>query len=66
MSGNYAIELPPSLQPGEPAPDFTLGAIHKEGTVSLDMQLVEAFVTSAAKAKPSLAPPRLTVMAKAG
>jgi peroxiredoxin len=35
MSGNYAIELPPSLQPGEPAPDFTLGAIHKEGTVSL-------------------------------
>ncbi len=35
MSGKFTIELPPSLQPGEPAPDFTLPAIHKEGTVSL-------------------------------
>jgi peroxiredoxin len=27
--------LSPSLQPGEPAPDFTLPAIHREGHVSL-------------------------------
>jgi peroxiredoxin len=29
------LELSPSLQPGEPAPDFTLPAIHREGTLSL-------------------------------
>jgi peroxiredoxin len=34
MSGN-ALELPPSLQPGEPAPDFTLAAIHRDGTLAL-------------------------------
>lgn len=40
---------------------------HKEGTVSLDMQLIEAFVTSAAKAsKSTVKGPKLTVMAKAG
>jgi peroxiredoxin len=35
MSGDPKIELPPSLQPGDPAPDFTLAAIHKDGTLSL-------------------------------
>jgi peroxiredoxin len=35
MSGNYTIELPPSLGPGAPAPEFTLAAIHKDGTLSL-------------------------------
>jgi peroxiredoxin len=29
------LKLSLSLQPGEPAPDFTLPAIHREGTVSL-------------------------------
>jgi peroxiredoxin len=29
------MNLPPSLQPGDRAPDFTLPAIHREGTVSL-------------------------------
>jgi peroxiredoxin len=29
------LNLPPSLQPGDPAPDFTLPAIHREGQVSL-------------------------------
>jgi peroxiredoxin len=29
------LNLPPSLQPGEPAPDFSLPAIHRDGTVSL-------------------------------
>jgi peroxiredoxin len=28
-------ELPPSLQPGQPAPEFALPAIHREGTISL-------------------------------
>ena len=30
-----AIESRPPLQPGEPAPDFTLPAVEREGTVSL-------------------------------
>src|SRR5688572_30336367 len=30
-----AVEPRPPLQPGEPAPDFTLPAIHQEGVVSL-------------------------------
>ncbi len=38
---------------------------HKEGTVSLDMQLIEAFVTAAARAQVSAAP-RLNVVARAG
>ena len=25
----------PPVQPGEPAPDFTVSAVHREGTVSL-------------------------------
>jgi peroxiredoxin len=29
------LSLPPSLQPGQPAPDFSLPTIHREGTVSL-------------------------------
>jgi peroxiredoxin len=29
------MNLPPSLQPGDRAPDFTLPAIHREGTVAL-------------------------------
>ncbi|MBI4574335.1 MAG: redoxin domain-containing protein [candidate division NC10 bacterium] len=29
------VELRPSVQPGEPAPDFTLPAVDREGTVSL-------------------------------
>jgi peroxiredoxin len=29
------MDLPPSLQPGEPAPDFALPAVHREGQVSL-------------------------------
>jgi peroxiredoxin len=29
------IEAQPSVQPGEPAPDFTLPAAHREGSVSL-------------------------------
>jgi peroxiredoxin len=29
------LDLSPALQPGDPAPDFTLPAIHREGTVSL-------------------------------
>ena len=29
------LEVPTALQPGEPAPDFTLPAIHREGTISL-------------------------------
>src|SRR5262249_61231499 len=35
MAGNLKAELPPTLQPGEPAPDFTLPAIHKDGILSL-------------------------------
>ena len=29
------MELEPSLQPGQPAPDLTLPAVEREGTVSL-------------------------------
>jgi peroxiredoxin len=29
------IQVPPSLQPGQPAPDFSLPAIHREGKISL-------------------------------
>ncbi|MFQ5807142.1 MAG: hypothetical protein ACE5I3_11905 [Phycisphaerae bacterium] len=29
------VELRPPVQPGEPAPDFTLPAADREGTVSL-------------------------------
>jgi peroxiredoxin len=35
MPDKLNLELPPSLQPGQPAPEFTLPAIHREGTVSL-------------------------------
>ena len=35
MSESRRFELPPSLQPGERAPEFTLPAIHRDGTVSL-------------------------------
>ncbi|MBI4011514.1 MAG: redoxin domain-containing protein [Candidatus Rokubacteria bacterium] len=35
MTETGRIELPPSLQPGEPAPDFTLPAIHRDGSISL-------------------------------
>ena len=35
MSESRRFELLPSLQPGEPAPEFTLPAIHRDGTVSL-------------------------------
>jgi putative glutamine amidotransferase len=38
---------------------------HKDGTVSLDMQLIEAFVTAAARAQVSAAP-KLNVVARAG
>ena len=30
-----AASVPPSVQPGDPAPDFVLPAAHGEGTVSL-------------------------------
>jgi len=29
------IEARPPVQPGEPAPDFTLPAVHRDGVVSL-------------------------------
>lgn len=35
MTGTGRIEPSPFLRPGEPAPDFTLAAIHREGAVSL-------------------------------
>jgi peroxiredoxin len=35
MPQSPPFALPPSLRPGEPAPDFTLPAIHQEGSVSL-------------------------------
>ncbi len=35
MSETWSLKLPPSLQPGQPAPDFALPAIHREGTISL-------------------------------
>jgi peroxiredoxin len=35
MSGTAGLPLAPSLQPGAPAPDFTLAAIHREGEISL-------------------------------
>ena len=35
MAEAWTLKLPRSLQPGEPAPDFTLPAIHREGSVSL-------------------------------
>jgi peroxiredoxin len=35
MSDPRTHSLPPSLQPGQPAPEFTLPAIHREGTISL-------------------------------
>ena len=35
MAGNPKAELPLTLQPGAPAPDFTLPAIHTDGTLSL-------------------------------
>ncbi len=35
MAESRRLELPPLLQPGEPAPEFTLPAIHRDGTVSL-------------------------------
>lgn len=35
MTQTGSFKLPPSLQPGQPAPDFTLPAIHREGKISL-------------------------------
>lgn len=35
MTEPAPLALPPTLQPGQPAPDFTLPAIHQEGSVSL-------------------------------
>ena len=35
MPETWSLRLPPSLRPGEPAPDFTLPAIHREGSISL-------------------------------
>ena len=35
MPESPPLTLPPSLQPGQPAPDFTLPAIHQDGSVSL-------------------------------
>lgn len=35
MPETWSFSLPPSLRPGEPAPDFTLPAIHREGAISL-------------------------------
>jgi putative glutamine amidotransferase len=73
-------KLPPGFRAGALAPDGLIEAVewkgedwfcvgvqwhpHKEGTVSLDMQLIEAFVNSAAKAAVSTKP-KLS-LAKAG
>ncbi len=35
MTETAPFTVPPSLQPGQPAPDFTLPAIHRPGEVSL-------------------------------
>jgi peroxiredoxin len=35
MPQTGSLHLPLSLQPGEPAPDFTLPAIHRDGQISL-------------------------------
>ncbi len=35
MPDTWGLELPPSLQPGQLAPEFTLPAIHRDGTISL-------------------------------
>jgi putative glutamine amidotransferase len=73
-------KLPPGFRAGALAPDGLIEAVewkgedwfcvgvqwhpHKEGTVSLDMQLIEAFVNAAAKAAVS-SQPKLS-LAKAG
>lgn len=35
MADTWTLQLPPSMQPGEPAPDFTLPAVHRDGSISL-------------------------------
>jgi putative glutamine amidotransferase len=75
-------KLPPGFRAGALAPDGLIEAIehrgedwfcvgvqwhpHKEGTVSLDMQLIEAFVNSAGKFKSSAATKTKLTLAKAG